>query len=210
VTIAGLEFDLVESAAPVPLEVTDDVSRDVLHDLADDVTDDVLVDIPWEPTDQHAQVVEVHVGDDIFGNATFDLVEDPSVAAQHVEPVASAVSSNDVLGFVVEYGTPQEPYVPDLPEVARLEVDSTTPDTTPVSAPAAPPTMTSMLDSMRTTPRGSPIVLPTPAGAQRAVDSRDKADDAEARDSRAPRLTVQNTDDIQRARRPRRPIFRWS
>ncbi|MEQ1692400.1 MAG: tetratricopeptide repeat protein [Gemmatimonas sp.] len=133
------------------------------------------------------EISDIAVGGDIFGNATFDLVDLAPTAHERDEDSAPPVSHN-VLGFVVEYGTPTlDPMPPDLVDMEIVAPPAS------VRIPTPPP----MRVTERTTPRGSPIVMPSPASSHRAQTPHD-----------APRLTLHNTDDLDQQRRIRRPNIR--
>ncbi len=65
--------------------------------------------------------VDTSTPNDIFGDAAFDLVDlspsTPDDDAPRHEVLSEAASPADVLGFVVEYGTPDDPMRPDLIEM---------------------------------------------------------------------------------------------
>ncbi|MBL0173011.1 MAG: tetratricopeptide repeat protein [Gemmatimonadaceae bacterium] len=187
----------VESAAPAGVLGLDfDLVDDVVGVAEEMVTGLTMVD-------ESIELTESPRADDIFGHATFDLVE-PSAAGHTGHGAHASTSVNNVLGFVVEYGMPSESSGPDLADLDILVPPTASHVPTPTEMRAVQP---------RTTPRGTPIVMPSPASSHRAFAGYDTSGGREAsseseREARAPRLTLHNTDDLDRERRIRRPNIR--
>ena len=161
-------------------------------------------------------VIDAPLSDDIFGDSIFDLVDVSAVGfdGDDCEVATSAASPHDVLGFVVEYGSSVEPIAPEddmivLPTAKYAQ--SPAAQSPAAQSPAALPTLSV---SIRATPRGTPIVMPSPAASHRAVKSHgDKAHGRDVvhehgRDGHAPRLTLHHSDDLDSDRRIRRPNIR--
>jgi len=147
--------------------------------------------------------------DDIFGNVVFDLVDanaSSDRSASINDTSSSSESHNDILGFVVEYGTTSGPIGPDHSGMIILAPAVSTHIPTPAAASTA--------TTAKATPRGTPVVMPSPAASHRAIallsasaPDRDATGD-QVREARAPRLTLQHADEHDDGHQIRRPNIR--
>ena len=138
--------------------------------------------------------------DDIFGNTRIDLVESTPTTA------VTAIANNS-LGFTIEYGTPTEPSAQDLADMIVPPPTSTHIPTPDESVPAV---------MSRMSPRGSPVVMPSPPRGQNAIrtlgEVASTSGAASINDTTAQKLTLHHSDDLARDRRPKKPSLRflWS
>ena len=107
----------------------------------------------------------------------------------------------------IEYGTPTEPSAQELADMIVPPPTSTHIPTPDESVPAV---------MSRLSPRGSPVVMPSPPRGQKAISTvsevASKSDAVRVNDTTEPRLTLHHSDDLARDRRPKRPSLRflWS
>ncbi len=153
--------------------------------------------------------VDASTPNDVFGDAAFDLVDlQPPTpdddASRHKLP-SEAASAADVLGFVVVYGTPDDPMRPDLTE---MTVES------PLrSARVRTPSIALHLPSKPSLPAMS-AVTPLPASNHRDLDSRAvrpqmaATPQASTREAETASSTQTQGDDLEMERPSRRPNAR--
>ena len=138
-----------------------------------------------------------HRGDDIFGNTRIDLVESAATTAV-------AVTANNSLGFTIEYGTPTEPSAQEL-------ADMIVPPPTSTHIPTPDESVLAVMSRM--SPRGSPVVMPSPPRGQKAISTvsevASQSDAVRVNDTTEPKLTLHHSDDLARERRPKRPSLRF-